>query len=204
MKKYIIPFLLVVFFSSIALDAEAQRKRRRSSDDKKENTRRDRRGADEESATSFSSKLIYDINIGNISLANSVFGFSIKPGVGYKLNNRLAGGLGLKYFYTLDGRYDPDVHINDYGAFAFAKFKITESIYLQGEYSATSFDDVDRRRRGLEDGRKSIYYPMVGGGYMTGFGNWKSGLQILFIFDEQVRDLSQYPVEFWFGFTRNF
>lgn len=210
MKKYLIPVLLFVFMFSVVEDADAQRKRRRSRDkDDTENTRRSRRDAEEESTVKFTDRLMYDVNIGNISLANSIFGFSIKPGVGYVVNKRLATGLGLKYFYNLDGRYNPDLHLNDIGGYAFAKFNITEAIYLQAEYSVLSFDADYKEypggfQYGFEGKRQNFNYPLIGGGYASGFGNWRSGLQVLYIFNETVREIGTYPVEFWFGLTRNF
>lgn len=209
MKKILIPFLMLVFVFSIAEDVNAQKKRRKRSEDTEEGTRTKRsspRDAEDEDYESFASKLVYEIAIGNIALQNSIFGLSTKPLVGYKLHERIVPGVGFKYFYLLDGRFIDDVHLNDIGAFAFTRFKITENFFAHVEYSFLSFDEDYRLygNPGFENGRKNFNYPVFGGGYSQGFGNWKSSIQILFIGNKEVRDFSQYPVEFWFGFTKNF
>ena len=201
---------MLVFVFSIAEDANAQRKKRRKkTEDTEESTRSKRsrdRNADDEDYKSFSDKLIYEIALGNIALQNSIFGLSLKPLVGYKLHERIDPGIGFKYFYLLDGRFPDDIHLNDIGGFAFTRFKITESFYAHLEYSFLSFDNdyAFYGNPGFENGRKNFNYPLFGGGYSQGFGSWKSSIQILFIGNKEVRDFSQYPVEFWFGFTKNF
>lgn len=201
---------MLVFVCSIAEDANAQsKKRRKKREHTEESTRTKRtrdRDAEDENYESFASKLVYEINIGNISLQNSIFGLSTKPSVGYKLSNRITPGIGFKYFYFLDGRFQDDIHLNDIGGFAYTRFKITESLFAHLEYSFLSFDSDYGiyGNPGFENGRKNFNYPLFGGGYAQGFGDWKSSIQILFIGNKDVRDFSQYPVEFWFGFTKNF
>lgn len=215
MKKVIIPFLLLVFFMSMGQDAIAQKKRKPKTEDKSEEssegtrqTRRSTTDNEEETYNSFSQKLSYDINIGNISLSNGYFGFSIKPAVGYKLHERIVPGLGIKYYYNLYSQtgFD-DIHLNDYGAFAFTRLKVTENFFAQVEYTLMSFDDEYWRFGEIGfDGinRKNITFPSIGGGYASGFGTWKSTIQLLFIADQEARNINRYPVEFWFGMTKNF
>lgn len=202
-KKIIIPFLLLVFTLSMVSEATAQKKRRKSkSDEDTEDTRRSRRdrGDDDETYNGFSQKLTWDINIGNIFLSNQQFGLSLKPAVGYKVSDRFTPGIGLKYYYTFFNQPAgiEDVSFHDIGAFVYSRFKITETIFLQGEYSYTSFDG------GPNQENRNLTYPLLGGGYVSGFGDWVGSLQILFIFDDEVRDVAQYPLEFWFGFVKNF
>ncbi len=112
MKKILIPFLILVFVFSIAEDANAQRKKRRKKkEDTEESTRTKRSSRDdaEEDYKSFADKLVYEIAIGNIALQNSIFGLSTKPLIGYKLNERIMPGIGFKYFYLLDGRFNEDI-----------------------------------------------------------------------------------------------
>ena len=136
---------------------------------------------------------------------------SFKPQVGYKLSERLTSGLGVKYYYFLnDNPFGDNIHLNDIGISAFTRFRITEAFFLHAEYSHLSFDSDYGRFNGFSrygfDGssRKSFTYPVFGAGYASGFGDWKSSYQILFIGDENVRGIGQYPVEFWFGFSKNF
>jgi len=205
---------MLVFVFSIAEDANAQRKKRRKkTEDTEESTRTKRsssRDSDDEDYQSFASKLVYDINIGNIALNNGYFGLSLKPAVAYKLHERVQPGIGIKYFYNLytnTGVGQSDIHLNDFGTFAFSRFKITEAFFAHLEYSIVSFDDEYQKFAGYPQftgERRTYNYPLFGGGYAQGFGQWKSILQILFIADEEVRDVGRYPIEFWFGFTRNF
>ena len=205
MKKILIPLLLLVFVFSLAENANAQRKKRRKKkEDKEESVRSKRsrdRNADWENYISFKDKLVYDINIGNIALSNGYFGASFKPTVAYKLHDRVQPGIGLKYFYnlyTVQGA--DDYNLNDFGAFAFTRFKITENLFAHLEYSVLSFDNDWF----FQEERRTFNYPLFGGGYASGFGKWKSTIQLLFIASEEVRELGQYPIEFWFGFSRNF
>lgn len=204
MKKILIPFLLLVFVFSVAEDANAQRKKRRKKREETEESTRSKRTRDreDENYESFASKLVYDINIGNISLSNGLFGMSFKPQIGYKIHERITPGIGFKYYYNLlsDVRFEDDFHLNDFGAFAFSRFKITETFFAHVEYSHISFDNDWF----LQEERRSFNYPLIGGGYASGFGNWKSTLQILYIGNQDVRRLGNYPIEFWFGFSRNF
>lgn len=206
MKKILIPFLLLVFVFSFVEDADAQKKRRRkTTEDTEESTRSRRsrdRDAEDENYESFASKLVYDINIGNISLSNGLFGMSFKPQIGYKLHERITPGIGVKYYYNLlsDNRFADDFHLNDIGAFAFTRLKITEAFFAHLEYSYISFDNDWF----LQEERRSFNYPLFGAGYASGFGDWKSTIQILFIGNQEVRRLGNYPIEFWFGFSKNF
>ena len=204
MKKILIPFLMLVFVFSIAEDANAQRKKRRvKKEDTEESTRSTRdRDAEDEDYKGFKDKLVYDINIGNISLSNGYFGMSFKPQIGYKLHERITPGIGVKYFYNLlsDQRFEDDFHLNDFGAFAFTRLKITEAFFAHVEYSYISFDNDWF----LQEDRRSFNYPLFGGGYASGFGSWKSTIQVLVIGNQDVRRLGNYPIEFWFGFSKNF
>ena len=206
MKKILIPLLLLVFVFSLAENANAQRKKRRKKkEDKEESVRSQRsrdRDSEEENYKSFADKLVYDINIGNISLSNGLFGMSFKPQIGYKLHERITPGIGIKYYYNLlsDNRYPDDFHLNDIGAFVFTRLKVTEAFFAHVEYSYISFDNDWF----FQDERISFNYPLVGAGYASGFGDWKSTIQVLFIGNQEVRRLGNYPIEFWFGFTKNF
>ncbi len=201
MKKILSCLLMLIFLIALPQDVDAQKKRRKKRTEKTEDSeRRKRDTGEEEEYNGFSSKLVYDINIGNIALSNGYFGLSFKPAVGYKLHKRATVGLGIKYFYNLLSNREPNLHLNDYGAFAYSRLKITETIFAHLEYSSLSFDN----EYFFDNKRKNIIYPLIGGGYTSGFGDWKGILTVLFILDEEVRNLGQYPIEFWFGFSKNF
>ncbi len=196
---------MLVFVFSLAEDANAQRKKKRKKKENTEESTRSKRSRDRDAEAddykSFKDKLVYDINIGNIALSNGYFGASFKPAIAYKLHDRVQPGIGLKYFYnlyTVNG--GDDFHLNDFGAFAFTRLKITENFFAHVEYSILSFDNDWF----FQEDRRSFNYPLFGAGYASGFGGWKGTYQLLFIGSEEVRELGQYPIEFWFGFSKNF
>jgi len=195
-KKIISISLLVVFFLSFSTEVDAQRKRSKRKSDTKERSRSSRERSEKETV-SFADKLTYDINVGNITLNNG-FGITLKPAVGYKFTERLSAGLALRAFYNfVNVRGGDDVSFFSYGPAAYGRFKISEEIYLQGEYLRMSYDG------GPNGDRFSRSTPMIGGGYVSGFGPWKFGIQLLFALNEDFREVEDL-VDYWFTFTYNF
>jgi hypothetical protein len=86
-----------------------------------------------------------------------------------------------------------------YGIYPYARFKISESIYVKGEYVYYNIDG------GNGDNAKP-WVPFLGGGYMSGFGPWKFGLELLLIVRDSDRDsfFNGDLFEYTFGATYNF
>ena len=188
-KKHISVILLVLFFVSVAEEAFSQRTTsRRSSRD------RDR----QEEKVSFADKLNYNIGLGNVGLGSN-FSISLKGTVAYKPIDQLAFGGGGRFLYIFTNRIGgPDISLFDWGGVAFGRFLITENIYIQGEYNFASFD------RGDNFDRLNHSYPQFGGGYMSGYGPWKYGIQLLFVADELARDYTGTTIDYWIMFSYNF
>ena len=181
-------YLLAMFILLIAGEMEAQRTR----------TSRRSRETREKDTTSFADNLAFDIRLGNINISNG-FQLSLKPSVGYKFGKVLSAGVGGRFFYQFVNVFaDEDFSILDYGAFGYVRGKLGQSFYLQAEYAYTDFDYT----RSLGTHFK-VWYPALGGGYLSGGDKWKYGLEVMFPVNEQARDLG--PVlEYWINITYNF
>jgi hypothetical protein len=185
--KYL--FIMMMLFA-LADSSMAQTTRRRTTTSK--------RDAKKEDVLPFKQKLNYEIHIGNPNISNIIVALAIKPNVGYKINNTFTAGLGSRLFYTY---YNPggggSANYFDLGAFAFARAKLGGSIYFQGEYSAMHFS---KNYTGLA---KNIAYPLVGGGYMNGYGNWKYGVELLLPLNNEARSYGP-SLEYWFNISYKF
>jgi len=134
----------------------------------------------------------------SVAVTNTI-SLSAKYGAGYNFHERFSGGLTGKFFYDLWFRTGPNENSLSYGAGAFMRAKITNEIYLQGEYGVSSYEDFFVPR--------DIYtYPLIGGGYENGQGPWTGGLNVLVILDGDLVEnvLGGWPFEWWFTYTYNF
>jgi len=201
-KKIISISLLVLFFLTVSTDIEAQRKKRKTSKktEDTEDTRsrsRSRSSQERTETVSFTDRLNYDINIGNISFNNG-FGITLKPAVGYKFADRISAGLALRAFYNfVNIRGGDDFSTFSYGPSVYSRFKVSEDFYIQGEYSRMSYQFDPNADR------VTASSPLAGIGYLSGFGPWKFGIQVLFVFNERFRDIEN-TIDYWFSFSYNF
>lgn len=181
-------FILLIILSVLAGDVSAQRTR----------TTRKSRVTRERDTTSFTDRLAYDIRIGNIGLTNG-FSLSARPSAGYKFGKILSAGIGTRLYYQFVNVFGgQDYSLFDYGGFGYARAKIGESFYLQGEYAYSSFDYTE-----IAGFRYNIWYPLVGAGYTSGGDKWKYGLEIMFPLSENARDYGP-SLEYWITFNYNF
>lgn len=171
-------------------DLDAQRRRRA----------RERSTETEES--SFMDKINYEIRLGNIAFGGG-FALDLKPSVGYKINKYFTTGLGIRMDYDYvsnPGPFtNPDIKSNylSYGPFALARAKVSESIYIQGEYTIYSFDTP-------QPPNLEVNFPSIGAGYVQGGENWKYSLEGMVILDNTAQTYLGNTVEFWFNFSKNF
>jgi len=149
-------------------------------------------------------KLNGEIKFGNLGFFNGL-NISSKLNVGYKLSNRFTVGGGGKIFYDQFSVIGPDPSITDLGGFLLGRGKITESIYLQAEYSFMNYaKDPDLFiLRGLPLNQK-VNFPLIGAGYASGLGKWKFGIELLYIANSTAQDIQGSVVEYWFGASYNF
>lgn len=187
-KKTIILILLVSFFAEIA---SAQRVRTRSGDDRRQNTQ-----------VPVNQKFAFGANLGNFGFSNGGFSFSVKGMAGYKFAEPLVAGISTKVFYEIFSLPGDDLSLFSYGAGLFGRATILDQFFIQGEYNITSYDS-DPQFSAINPQRDTYNYPMVGGGYESGYGPWKYGIMMLFNLKDEVRDIAGFG-EYWITFSYNF
>jgi len=193
LKKYFSIALLTLFFATIAMEADAQR-RSRTSRDSDRNTRSSRSRDTDTETIGFKDRLFGDIMIGNIFF-NGGLSISAKPGIGYKFTERLAAGLGARLFSLNQVGRDNDYFI--YGPAIFGRFKIAEQFYLQAEYDNNTYS-------GPNSDNVTLGTPLIGGGYVSGYGPWKIGIQLLYVIDSDVQFIENRFIDYWIQATYNF
>lgn len=149
-------------------------------------------------------KINAEILLGNVGFFNGL-SISSKLSAFYKLSDRFALGGGVKLFYDQYSVIGPDPSVFDYGGFFAGRAKITKDIYFKAEYAFMHYakdPDNYQIRRLYEN--VSVDYPLFGLGYMSGTGNWRFGIELLYIANETARDIQSSVVEYWFGASYNF
>ena len=122
-------------------------------------------------------KLAFDIQVGNFALGNGFFA-SAKVAAGYKILDPLTLGLGLKGEYGVQNQVGQNSDFSNYGLYGYARYRLGDQFYLKGEYNyfnsqciaGLCSDNIDREK---------AWFPMLGGGYFSGFGKWKFGAEVL-------------------------
>ncbi len=150
------------------------------------------------------SKLWYGFGLGNFSFGSGFF-ISGKAQGGFKVHDFLSVGAHAKFFYNFVNRPSTigrDVGFFDTGVGPTVRMKVTNGFFIQGEYSFMSFEFLDNPTN--TKFRESFFFPLVGAGYMSGRGPWTYGLHLLFIADDEVRDVRGDSIEYWIDFNYNF
>jgi len=200
---------MTIFLLGVVVEADAQRRSSKSrNSDRSERSSRSSRNRDADTEKiSINDRLFYEIPIGNIGF-NGGFSISLKPTVGYKFSERFGVGVGLRSFYYFLN--NPNINGEDaslflFGPSTFARFKVTQDIYLQAgyDYNSYKYDEV-RQQASLTADRTWFGSPMIGAGYSSGYGPWKYGLQLLFMVDDDVRNRENSAVDYWINFSYNF
>ena len=112
---------------------------------------------------------------------------SISPLVGYRITNKLAGGLQLQYRYT-KYKQAPSYSTNDLGISPFLRFSIFGPFFLHAEYEYLSYEypisyngyDVVKARRGYDSF-------MAGGGFFQPIGR-RAGFYLSALYNFSYRD----------------
>lgn len=180
-------FAVLLLGFSTSVDAQSRKKKQRPDPEQVEKP-----------ATNFGDRMNYDIKAGNVSLQGNFFSVAFKGSAGYKLNDFLSAGLAAKtkIFFFNDRGQSNDQTRTYYGFGPYVRAKFLEQFYVQFEYDYNSIQIS-------EDDRRAINSPYLGGGYMQGWNNWKFGIEVLFIMNDEVRDYDGI-IEYWFGGTYNF
>lgn len=177
--------LIVVFNIT---DVDAQRRSRRS-----------QRAAETEEEVK--PRLTYEIGVGNISLFNRQFAFSVRPAAGFKISDHFTLGLMTKYYYnlyTFIGTSNVSTHT--YGTGPYAQLKFLDNFYAKvvADYSRYQYATTSANTVSFTE-----FSPFFGGGYKSGFGDWSYGIEILFTPNDRVQTFFS-PVEYWAIFHYNF
>jgi len=184
-KKTILLTLLVIFFAD---SIDAQRTRTRTRTDNVD--------------VPVSQKLAFSANMGNLGFAGGGFSFSLKGMAGYKFAEPITAGIQAKFFYDVQSAAGPDISLFSYGTGLFGRLTIAQQFFIQGEYNITSYDN-EPALSGID--RETYTYPMVGGGYESGYGPWTYGIMLLFNLNEEVREFGVVGFgEYWITFSYNF
>jgi hypothetical protein len=201
-------FVLVFLLVGLSInEADAQRrgtKKRTSKTEKAEDSRSSSRSKDV--GLDWKQNLVYEIGFGNPTFfgggGQSQFNIALKPGVGYKIVDRVAAGVFIKGDYTFANLGGNEFSLLDYGAGLFAKFRVIDAIYIraEGTYQNYSFD---RRLNILNRG--DFIEPLIGAGYRSSNGGpWAFGGELLFHMNREVRDFAGQVFEFWIKLDYNF
>lgn len=191
--KYVV-FILAAMFVTYS-DADAQVRKRTTA---KKNAK------EKKESVSFLQKVNPEIKLGNVGFFNGLF-ISSKLNAGIKLHDRFSLGAGTKLFFNQYSQQGPDPSIFDIGGLVYGRAKITNSIYFQAEYAFMRYgkDPDGYLIRNIFENQK-INYPLLGIGYFTGVGNWRFGMELLYITNNLARDYQNSIVEYWFGGSYNF
>ena len=185
-------FLLLSLFLQDTLEAQRRtRSRTRGGDDAPSRRVREQPNDD--------LKTWYGFSLGTLGFGSN-FSISGKAKYALQLKERFSVGVSGKVFYDLFTLPGPDIGLLSYGGNAFARVKITNDIFIHGEYGYTDFEDATQQN--LTQFREGIFYPSVGGGYLTGVGNWKYGFHLLLPLNDRAREFV--TLEYWIDFVHNF
>jgi hypothetical protein len=183
-----------IFLMTLGLWETADAQRRVPSD--KRDERRQPRDYD---MVGFADNLNYEIVIGNIGGFGNIFNVSLKPRVGYRFGDYFTTGLGGKISYTFfNNAFGPNQSFFDYGALGFARIKIANVVYVQGEYTRQRFQETSNTAR-------TFNYPLAGLGYASGNPDgWSYGFEIMAILNDNVRNFRNEVVEYWINISYRF
>ncbi len=191
MRIILITFLLTIIGLQ---ELDAQRRSRRRDRD------RDKMELDEE-RLEFKDRIFGELKFGNIGFGSS-FSLSFKPTVGMKVNKHLMAGINAQYFYSKISFVNaPSLSSTDFGIGAFARGFVSESIYLQAEFTSMSFDDYYNGAF-IQSGER-IDFPTISGGYLSGVDKWKYGIQIGYVLTEDTDKFNYGGLMYWVGFAYN-
>jgi hypothetical protein len=188
-KVYFAAALIFLLFVPDLVSAQRQRPTtRRTTSTKKEDA-------------SLKDKLNIEIKLGNPNLSNNIFTLNLKSNIGYKITSWASAGAGIKpgFTYVNYPSGQADRSLFDFGAFGYARAKISRMIYLQGEYGVMSLANI----AGPNSPRINFQTPLLGGGYMSPGEKWSYGAEVLFNLNQTARDQIGI-VEYWISFSYKF
>lgn len=167
MKKILFPFLFLLF----AFGAQAQWGEE-SMDEK----------------PSLRDRMFFGGGFG-LSFSSAYDFFSVSPIIGYKITDKLAGGVMLQYRYTKDKRYTQPMTFNDYGVSPFLRYNFWKGLFLHTEYEYLNYEALYPTG---ESTRLSFNSFMAGGGFFQPLGR-NAGLFAMGLYNFSYRANSSDP-----------
>ena len=142
---------------------------------------------------------------GNFQLQFGTFTFIyLSPTIGYTPFEEFNFGVGLIYNYiSLDyGKPYGKVSQSVFGGHSYARYFVTDNVFLQSQYDMLRQPDVYSTR---SDAKKWVKYVLVGGGFRQPIGD-KAALSSSILYNLTPDRLSIYPsrIIIQFGFMGNF
>lgn len=117
---------------------------------------------------------------GNIGLQFGTVTFiDVSPLVGYRITDKISGGIGAtyQYYHYKDKVYDFETNV--YGGRVFGRYFFTDYLFAHAEYeylNLEAFDFFPRRR-------VDVGSLLAGGGYFQRFGSGNSGMIIMLLYN---------------------
>ena len=142
------------------------------------------------SATQKKARPIYFGGTIGLSLGD-YFRISIAPMIGYSLSPKISVGGRVIYEYIEDKRYTPTLTASNYGASAFARYRIVPPLYVHGELAFLNYEFATS---GSTSDREWVPFLLLGGGYVKPVGK-KTSVFVEVLFD--VLQDSNSPYEKW-------
>lgn len=115
---------------------------------------------------SFKDKVYFGGGLG-MSFSSSSDFVSLSPLVGYRINQRLAGGVSFIYRYTKIKYLVPNVSTDDFGISPFLRFQVYGPLFLHTEYEYLNSEFVTYAGESFRQTYNSF---MAGGGYFKPLG----------------------------------
>lgn len=142
---------------------------------------------------------------GNFQLQFGSFTFIyLSPTIGYSPFEKFNFGVGFIYNYiSLDyGRPYGKVSQSVFGGHSYARYFVTDNVFLQGQYDLLRQPDVYSVK---PNAKAWVRYVLVGGGFRQPIGD-KAALSSSILYNLTPSDLSIYPgrLILQFGFMANF
>jgi len=92
---------------------------------------------------------------------------AIYPMVGYKVTNKLSGGLEVGYEYISDQRYAETYNTSNYGFSIFSRYRVIPQLFLHAEYSMYNYELYTAYDT---SSREWVPFLYLGGGYSQNIG----------------------------------
>lgn len=120
------------------------------------------------------------------SFSNRYDYVSISPLIGYRVTPRFAPGVGFYYRYVNNKYYSPSAVLHDLGGNVFARYRITQQLFLHAEYEYLSAQYLLGPGEKTRQGFSSV---MAGAGFFQPVGS-KAGLFFMALYNFSYQDTS--------------